>query len=232
MVCGYRNWSQCIAGWSGWCWYPPQHDCVGPLQGRWLLHWPDIWLQWCVPTLTTPTRNVPALTLSQCTLAGPVYTGMPLEFHWLTQCTLGYHWATQRILAGYTGTPWKNLVETAPRWNATGETLMPLEKLQLLQPTLEHHWRDCDSPHTPRHIYLSMQSSIHASLKWQDGGTLVSKWTGLCIFSLYLEFTALQWMPVLLFTHVSTSILFCVCLWYEHHYSFCVFGVTSQMKSV
>ena len=38
-----------------------------------------------------------------------------------------------------------------------------------------------------------MQSSIHASLKWQDGGTPVSKWTGLCIFSLYLEFTDLQW---------------------------------------
>ena len=77
-----------------------------------------------------------------------------------------------------------------------------------------------------------MQSSIHASLKWQDGGTPVSKWTGLCIFSLYLEFTALQWMPVLLFTHVSTSTLLCACLWYEHHYSFCVLGVTSQMKSV
>ena len=43
-----------------------------------------------------------------------------------------------------------------------------------------------------------MQSSIHASLKWQDGGTPVSKWTGLCIFSLYLEFTALQWIPILL----------------------------------
>ena len=49
------------------------------------------------------------LTLSQCTLVGPVYTGMPLECHWLTQCTLGYHWATQRILAGYTGTPLKKL---------------------------------------------------------------------------------------------------------------------------
>ena len=47
-----------------------------------------------------------------------------------------------------------------------------------------------------------MQSSIHASLTWQDGGTPVSKWTGLCIFSLYLEFASLQWMPVLLLTHV------------------------------
>ena len=26
--------------------------------------------------------------------------------------------------------------------------------------------------------------------------------------------------------------LFCACLWDEHHYSFCVFGVASQMKSV
>ena len=77
------------------------------------------------------------LTLSQCTLAGAVYTGMPLECHWLTQCTLGYHWATQRILAGYTGPPleklswniptlechWRNLVQLGPHWDATGESL-------------------------------------------------------------------------------------------------------------
>ena len=70
-----------------------------------------------------------------------------------------------------------------------------------------------------------MQSSIHASLKWQDGGTPVSKWTGLCIFSLYLEFTALQWIPVLILAHVSTSISLCACLWHEHHYSFlCIWG--------
>ena len=60
-----------------------------------------------------------------------------LECHWLTQCTLGYHWATQRILARYTGTQleklswnsptleyhWRNLVESAPHWDATGQTL-------------------------------------------------------------------------------------------------------------
>ena len=63
-----------------------------------------------------------SLTLSQCTLAGPVYTGMPLECHWLTQCTLGYHWATQRYLQGTLKHHWKNFVETAPHWNATGET--------------------------------------------------------------------------------------------------------------
>ena len=62
-----------------------------------------------------------------------------------------------------------------------------------------------------------MQSSIHASLKWQDGGAPVSKWTGLCIFSLYLQFTALQWMPVLLSTceyfniilYMPLPIIFC-----------------------
>ena len=32
--------------------------------------------------------------------------------------------------------------------------------------------------------------------------------------------------------HVSTSTSPCACLWYEHHYSFCVFGVEVQMKSV
>ena len=77
------------------------------------------------------------LIMSQCTLTGPAYTEMPLECHWLTQCTLGYHWAIQRILAGYTGTPleklswnsptlechWRKLIETVPHWDATGEAL-------------------------------------------------------------------------------------------------------------
>ena len=82
------------------------------------------------------------------------------ECPWLTQCTLEYHWATERILAGCTGTPleklnwnsptlkchWRNLVESAPHWDATGETLTfaaytgtPLEGLW--QPT-----------HAPTHI--------------------------------------------------------------------------------
>ena len=176
-----------------------------------------------------------SLTLSKCTLGGPMYTGMPPECHWLTQCTLGYHTATQQILAGYTGTPfeklswnsptlechWRNLVETAPHWDATGETLTfvaysgtPLGGLW--QPT-----------HAPTHIVK--QSSIHASLKWQDGGTPISKWAGLCKFSLYLELTALQWIPVLLLTHVSTSTSSCAYPWYEHHCSFlCVWGGKSN----
>ena len=163
---------------------------------------------------------------------------MPLECHWLTQCTLWYHWAAQRILAGYTGTPleklswnsptleclWRNLAETAPHWDATGETLT-------LQPTLEHHWRECKGPHTHQ-AHIVKQSSIHARLKWQDGGTPISKWTGLCKFSFYLEFTALQWIPLLLLKHMSTSTSLCACLFYEHHYSFCVFWVANQIKSV
>ena len=87
---------------------------------------------------------------------------------------------------------------------------MPLEKLSWSCPTLGCHWRN----------------SNFCSLHWNTTGrtvtahTPVSKWTGLCIFSLYVEFTALQWMPVLLLAHVSTSTLLCACLWYEPHYRF------------
>ena len=149
-----------------------------------------------------------------------MYTGMLLECHWLTMCTLGYHWAAQRKLARYTGTQlekltwknptlechWRNLVQTAPHWGATGNTLT-------LQPTLEHHWRECNGPHTHQ-AHIVKQNSIHASLKWQDGGTPISKWTGLCKFSFYLEFTALQWIALLLLKHVSTSPWLCACLLY------------------
>ena len=78
-----------------------------------------------------------ALTLSQCTLAGPVYTGMPLECNWLTQCTLGYHWAIQRIFAGYTGTPLEKL--SCMKQPHTG---IPLEKISWIRPTLGCHWRN------------------------------------------------------------------------------------------
>ena len=116
-----------------------------------------------------------ALSLSQCTMGGPVNTGKPLECHWVTQCTLGYHWAIQSILQGTLEHHWKNLIETAPHWNDTGENLTiaayigtPLEGRS--QPT-----------HPQAHIVK--QSSIHASLKGQDDGAWSSKWTGLCKFS-------------------------------------------------
>ena len=47
----------------------------------------------------------------------------------------------------------------------------------------------------------------------------------LCKLSVYLEFTALQWIPALLLTHLSTSTSLCACLWYEHHYSFVYLGL-------
>ena len=95
-----------------------------------------------------------SLTLSQWTLVGPVYTGTPLERHWLTQSTLEYHWVIQWILAGYIGTPLKNFVETAPQWNATGET-----QTIAAYTTGE----TITAPHTQAHIVK--QSYIHASLK-------------------------------------------------------------------
>ena len=152
----------------------------------------------------------------------------------------------------YTGIPLGNPANTCNRvhWNITGE------KLSWNCPTLECNWRDSNFcglqrnatggtvtapaprlPHIHTHAHtqthIVKQSSIRASLKWQDGGTPISKWTDLCKFSFYLEFTVLQWIPILLLKHVSTSkSLLCVCLWYEHHYSFCVFGIANPMKSV
>ena len=120
----------------------------------------------------------------------PVYTGMPLECHWLTQCTLGNHWATQRIFAGYTGTPleklswnsptlechWRNLVESAPHWDATGETLTfaaytgtPLEGLW--QPT-----------HAPTHIvkHAEKHPCQFEMTRWRDTSKQVDR-------SLYIQ---------------------------------------------
>ena len=135
--------------------------------------------------------------------------------HWLVQCTLECHWNATgwpSVHGDTTWRPsdylqatlehhWKNLLETAPHWNATGETLTfaaytgtPLEGL----------WQ---TTHALSHIVK--QSSMHASLKCHVGGTPVSKWTGFCKFRLYLEFTALQWIPVLILTHVSTSTSLC-----------------------
>ena len=86
-------------------------------------------------------EHKPTLTLSQCTLAGPVYTGMSL------------------VDPVYTGTPleklswnsstlechWRNLIESAPHWDATGETLTfaactgtPLEGLWQTTHALTH----------------------------------------------------------------------------------------------
>ena len=138
------------------------------------------------------------------------------------------HWETigrpSEYLQGTLEHYWKDLVEAAPHWNATGEILTFAVYTGTL---LEGLWQPT---HAPTHIVK--QGSIHAGLKWQDGGTPVNKWTGLCKFSLYLELTALQCIPALLLTHVSTSTSLCECFWYEHHSSFCVFGVVIKWNQL
>ena len=52
-------------------------------------------------------------------LAGPVYTGMPLVDPLYPGIPLGHPANTCRVLEHH----WKNLVESAPHWDATGETL-------------------------------------------------------------------------------------------------------------
>ena len=109
---------------------------------------------------------------------------MPLEKLWQFSPALEHHW--------------KNIVEIV-------HTGMPLEKLWLLHPKLEHHWRDCFT-HTHTHIHSSTKlSSVTSMPVWNDKmmGPQISKWTGLCKFSFYLDFTALQWIPVLLLKHHS-----------------------------
>ena len=97
------------------------------------------------------TFVISTLTLSQCKLAGPVYTGMPLADPVYTAKPLGVpantcmvHWNTTE----------KKLIETIPHWNATGEALKmfahtgtPLEKLSWNCPTLGCYWRNFCSLH-------------------------------------------------------------------------------------
>ena len=72
------------------------------------------------------------LTLSQCTMAGPVYTGMPLVDPVYTGIPLGHPANTCRI-----------------HWNTNGKKIlkqpqigMPQEKLSWIRPTLGCHWRN------------------------------------------------------------------------------------------
>ena len=76
------------------------------------------------------------------------------------------------------------------------------------------------------------QSSVSASLKQQDDGTPSSKWIGLCNFSFFLEFTAMQRITVLVYKCVSTSSSLSASFWYDHHYGFCVWGYSSNEISI
>ena len=151
-------------------------------------------------------------------LVDPVYTGMPLGD---PANTCRAHWNTMEKLCWNCPTlecHWRNIIEIV-------HTGMPLEKLWLLQPKLEHHWRDC---YTHTHSSTKL-SSVAPMPVWNDKmtGPQISKWTGLCKFSFYLEFTALQWIPVLLLKHHSV-----------HSFDmntiivFFIFGFASHMKSV
>ena len=123
--------------WTQECTHFLQHNSTLDLQLH-MISWCCMWLNFLIHISKHPLPWASVHWLVQCTL----------ECHWLTQCTLGYHWATQRILAGCTGTPleklswnsptlechWRNLVETAPHWDATGQTFAaytgtPLEGL-------------------------------------------------------------------------------------------------------
>ena len=142
-------------------------------------------------------------------LVDPVYTRVPLgdpantcRVHWNTTGKL--NWSCPRNTTGETIGDYSSL-----HWNTTGGTIIA---------------------HTHMHKRVK-QSSIHASSKWQDGGTRSSEWTGLWKSSFYLERNTLQCTLVPLFKRVSTSTSLCACIGYEHHYSLCVFGVAAQMKS-
>ena len=137
-------------------------------------------------------------------------TGMPLVDQVYTGIPLGVSANTCRVHWNTTG----KIIETVPHWNATGEPLTifayigtPLEKLSWNCPTLGCNWKNFN----------------FCSLHWNTtGGTVTAlAWSN----SSYLEFTALQWMPVLLLKHVSTSTSPCACLWYEHHCSFVYLGL-------
>ena len=86
------------------------------------------------------------------------------------------------------------------------------------------HWNTTGGTVTAQtHPHIVKQCSIHASLKWRS--------LSIQLFHVFLEFIALRWIPVMLFKRVSTSTLLSACLGNEHHYSFCIFGVSVQIKS-
>ena len=104
-----------------------------------------------------------SISLSLCTLGGPVYTGwssvhwnvmgMPLDGPVYAGISLGDPPNTCRV-----------------HWNRSGKTYlklfhtgMPLEKLWLLQPTLEHHWRDCPRSLSIQLLFWVYCSAVHSS---------------------------------------------------------------------
>ena len=75
---------------------------------------------------------------------------------------------------------------------------------------------DTHTQHAPatRHITITAfthqapilkQSSIHASLKWQDGGTPSRKSTGLCKFRFWSEFTTMNMSTIVVFVYLGSQ---------------------------
>ena len=155
-------------------------------------------------------RPLVPLALKQCTLADPLYTGIPLVDPMYTGIPLDDQANTSRVHWNTTGKTWLKL----PHWNATGETL-----------TIAAYngtplgggggggggGGDYNSPHA--HAHMVKQSSLHASLKWQDGKAPNSRWTCSGNAAFIWNLLLCSAYQVLLFTRVSTSTLLCVCIY-------------------
>ena len=147
-----------------------------------------------------------------------------LECHWNATGWPSVHWDTTGWHSEYLqGTPehhWKNLV--APHWNATGKKI---DYCSL-------HWNTTGESITApihRHISLSRVASMPV---WNDKGMEYQAASGqVSVKSVFTWSLPLSNAPVLFVKRVSISSSLCACLGYEHHYSFCVFGVAVQMKS-
>ena len=111
-------------------------------------HWDLLVMTWKIKNVTRMS-----LTLSQCTQADPVYTGIPLVDPVYTGIPRGDPASTCRVHWGTTRKTYLKLPHTG----------MPLEKLWLFLPALEHHCRDCNIPHTPMHMYLNRVAPIPVS---------------------------------------------------------------------
>ena len=110
-IFNYMIWSKICTQWINW-----SHKVIGD--------------SWNKNFLTESVACFITLTLSQCTLAGPVYTRMPLVNPVYTGILLGDTADACRV-----------------HWNTTGKKYLklahaglPLEKLETFSPTLEHHW--------------------------------------------------------------------------------------------
>ena len=163
----------------------------------------------CQSHAATFCRTPPSLETTGAPCPETVYTGWS-TLHRNTTGWPNVHWnTTGRPGEYFQGTlehHRKNLVENAPlechrrnsdycslEWNTTGGG-----------------GGDYNSPHA--HAHMVKQSSLHASLKWQDGKAPNSRWTCSGNAAFIWNLLLCSAYQVLLFTRVSTSTLLCVCM--------------------